>query len=115
MKRLAFLILPSLIFYGCGNPDGDNLNLAQAAAAQYLNSECKTRLEEQKYWQAAKVFLGNKAQEYETQICSCASRESSARLSASQILALASNSGRKEIVKEVLPDVIAACYKKFKP
>ena len=71
MKKLFLLILPSLIFYGCGsssNPDGDNLNLAQAAAAQYLNSECKSRIEEQKYWLAAKILLADKADKYKEQI-----------------------------------------------
>lgn len=118
MKRLFFLILPSLIFYGCGsssNPDGDNLNLAQAAAAQYLNSECKSRIEEQKYWLAAKILLADKADKYKEQICACASQESSSKLTAKQMLALTSDNGRAEVVKEVLPDVIAACYKKFKP
>ena len=118
MKKLNFFVA-LILAYGCSNssanPDAENLNLAQAAVAQYLNSECKSRIEEQKYWLAAKILLADKADKYKEQICACASQESSSKLTAKQMLALTSDNGRAEVVKEVLPDVIAACYKKFKP
>ena len=108
MKKALLLALVA----GCTNPQ-NGLGMGQNMAANLLNNHCQGYVESQQLWQIAKMTLGNQLNTYRQKICQCAAEESVRQMSSSQMLALADESQRTQVLVSLLAPTVQVCYGKL--
>ena len=111
MKAIKFL-LAALMVVSCTNPQ-NGLGMGQNMAANLLNNHCQGYVESQQLWQIAKMTLGNQLNTYRQKICQCAAEESVRQMSSSQMLALADESQRTQVLVSLLAPTVQVCYGKL--
>lgn len=109
MKTLALNLCITMSLLGCASQNSSGIE--QQFAATWLNQECHSNIEQQQIWQLGKIALGNRAEEVKYKICQCASQESVKNITTEQMIGLANEQQRTQILVEMLAPTIVNCYK----
>ncbi|SUO98578.1 hypothetical protein [Suttonella indologenes] len=112
MKNVFFIVLIGAALTGCANQQGTGVG--QQLAATWLNNECHRYIEGQQIWQLGKIALGNDADFYKKQVCQCASQEAAKNMNTEQMIGLANERKRPQILLEMIAPTVVVCYRELK-
>lgn len=97
---------------GCAGNSG--MGLGQNLAATWLNNQCHSYIEGQEIWQLGKIALGHQAEGYKREVCQCASQEAARNMTTEQMLGLADEQRRPQILVEMIAPTVLTCYSSLK-
>lgn len=91
-----------------------HLGIGEQLAATWLNQECHGYIEKQRIWQLGKIALGHQAAYYKTQVCQCASQTAAKNMTTEQMIGLADEHQRSQILVAVIAPTVVQCYQELK-
>lgn len=115
LKLLTLGAAVTLGLSGClGSGSDSSSSITQSLAAGWLDNECHNYVNEQQVWQVAKLTMNSdKAQTIENELCGCASNEAAKNMTTDQMIGLASETTRNQVLVEMIAPTVTSCYSRL--
>lgn len=104
--------IAALLLSACAGQQ--QMGVGQSLAASWLNHECHRYIDGQEIWKLGKIALGDQAEPFKTQVCQCASQQAAKNMSTEQMIGLANEQKRPQILVEMIAPTVMVCYKEVK-